>query len=197
MHDELKKLNPQNVLDIGANVGGFYKETKAFWPNAKYFLIEGNAKCEGYLKETGQEYRICLLSDSNKSVDFYCMKNADTATGNSYYRELTDFYKNPDVVKMQTEMLDNIVDPNKVYDFIKIDVQGAELDVIQGGSSTFSKASYVHMEVAIEPYNENAPLWDTVISFMHNIGFKNFIKIQDIVHPINRNVMQHDVLFMR
>jgi FkbM family methyltransferase len=195
--EHLSKLQPTRVLDIGANVGGFYNETKAIWPNAEYLLIEGNKNCEPYLKNTGQKYLIGLLSDAEKTVDFYTMKNTETATGNSYYKELTDFFKDPDVVKMETTTLDKILGDNNNFDFIKIDVQGAELDVIIGGKNTFNNAKYVMMEVAIIPYNEKAPLWDEVIDFMKSIGFSNLIKIQDIVHPINRKIMQHDVLFSR
>jgi FkbM family methyltransferase len=195
--ESLKHLNPQNILDIGANVGGFFNEAKKIWPHASFTLIEGNPKCEPYLQNTGQKYHIALLSDEEKTVNFYVMKNTDTATGNSYYKELTEFYKDPDIVPMKTARLDSLITQDENFDFIKIDVQGAEHDVIKGGTQIFKKANYILMEVAVTQYNERAPLWDETIKFMNELGFDKYTIIDDIVHPINRNVIQKDLLFYR
>lgn len=197
MIEKIKNISPKRILDIGANVGGFYNEAKNIWPQASFTLIEGNPKCEQFLKQTGQPYYIALLSDEEKTVNFYVMKNTDTATGNSYYLEMTDFYKDPDVIPMQTKKLDSLIPADQVFDFIKIDVQGAEHDVINGGRRIFENASYVLMEVAVSEYNKGAPLWDETMGFMNKLGFTKFEIIQDIVHPIKRNVIQKDVLFKK
>ena len=67
-------FEPKSILDIGANVGQFYKESMMVFPNAYYYLIEGNESCEDVLRTLGVDYSINLLSDVAKQVDFYIRK---------------------------------------------------------------------------------------------------------------------------
>jgi FkbM family methyltransferase len=46
-------------------------------------------------------------------------------------------------VTVKTDLLDNIVDPADVVDFIKIDVEGAELKVLRGGIETIKRSKPV------------------------------------------------------
>lgn len=190
-------INPESVLDIGANVGTFSREAMALWPRAKFFLIEGNPACRQALSETGFPFAISVLSDSEKEAVFYQRKCGGPSTGDSLYRELTQWYDDDNVLQTMviTQRLDDIVIGD--YDFIKLDVQGAELDVLRGGMRTLGSAKWVLMEVAVEKYNDGAPLWDDVVKFMDEKGFDLSTEIGDIIHPIGRHLIQKDVLFIR
>jgi FkbM family methyltransferase len=96
-------------------------------------LIEGNESCEDVLRTLGVDYSINLLSDVAKQVDFYIRKNEPRCTGNSIYRENTSFYDDNQIIieKKQTKTISNIF-LNKTFDLIKIDVQGSEIDIING-----------------------------------------------------------------
>ena len=61
-------------------------------------MIEGNGYCEPELKTLGVDYKISLLSDSVKEVDFYLRRQEYTCTGNSIYREKTSFYDDNEIV---------------------------------------------------------------------------------------------------
>ena len=50
------------------------------------------------------------------------------------------------------------------YDFIKMDVQGAEKLVLQGGQHTLRRTAAVVMELAVTQYNRNAPLSESSAS---------------------------------
>ena len=69
-----KYFEPKSILDIGANVGQFYNEIKNIFPNSYYYLIEGSESCEVVLETFNVDYSICLLSDTEKEVDFYTKK---------------------------------------------------------------------------------------------------------------------------
>ena len=51
-------------------------------------MIEATQECEPYLKETGGNYFIAVLSDTKKVVNFYKTKLAETNTGNSMYKRI-------------------------------------------------------------------------------------------------------------
>jgi FkbM family methyltransferase len=87
--------------------------------------------------------------------------------GSSLYSERSNVPRTQRTLTMHT--LDNLLDHHpqlKAPLFIKLDVQGAELDVLSGGSQTLAIAEVVQLEVALMNYNEGAPDMKTVINFM-------------------------------
>lgn len=195
--EKIAAANPSRVLDIGANVGGFFIETRNLWPNAFYTLVEANERCRPHLDATGQRYYIATLGDCAREVDFYTVPSSPTCTGNSYYRELTDAYDDSRVVVERKRLvpLSELL-PGETFDFIKVDVQGAEMDVIRGGMDIFRSAEHVLMEVSVQEYNRGGPLWGEMIPFMASIGFGSHSVINDLHHP-TMGLIQHDVLFRR
>lgn len=197
--DIIKKyIAPKTILDIGAHTGMWHNQARLHWPNAYFFLIEGNPACTEQLAMTGARMKIALLSDTGKEVEFFTRKDAPSCTGSSYYKENTDFYSygKTDSHIMRTQRLDDVVE-GQVFQLIKIDIQGAELDAFRGGPNTLASAQAVVMELAIEPYNIGAPLMPEVVEFMGERGFHIAEFLGDIVHPIGRHVVQKDALFMR
>ena len=188
---------PESILDIGANVGQFYNEIKEIFPNSYYYLIEGNDSCEVVLETLNVDYSISLLSDIEKEVDFYVRKHEPRCTGNSIYRENTSFYDDDQIIilKKQTKTLSNILN-NKIFDLIKIDVQGSEIDIINGGIDIIKNAKGVLMEISLVEYNQNAPVKEFVYEYMSNIGFIPIETICNINHPITHELIQKDILFL-
>lgn len=192
-----KYLNPKSILDIGANVGQFYKEMKLIFPNSYYFLIEGNESCEDALRSLDVDYSISLLSDTEKEVDFYIRKYEPRCTGNSIYREKTSFYNDDQILiqKKRTSTLTDIIKDNH-FDFIKIDVQGSELDIINGAKEIFRSSFAILMEISLIEYNENSPSKVQVYKFMEELGFLPVEIVGNINHPITHLLIQQDVLFL-
>lgn len=196
-----EKFTPDVCIDVGANVGGFYHEAKPYWPNARYLLIEANQACQPALEQLGVDYSISVLSDKEKAVTFYTRKDATTCTGASLYLENTEFYREDNRVetKVHTRLLDDVcdipLDGKKVL--LKLDCQGSELDVLQGGPNTLKHAQAVIMEVSFVEYNQGAPLCNQVDAFMLDQGFVAQGSLQDICHPVSRELIQKDVLYMR
>ena len=192
-----KYFEPKSVLDIGANVGQFYSEIKPIFPNAYYYLVDGSKSCEVVLETLNVDYSICLLSDSEKEVDFYIRKNEPRCTDNSIYRENTSFYDDDQIIieKRQTKTLSNLLN-NQVFDLIKIDVQGSEIDIINGGLDIIKEAKGILMEVSLMEYNQNSPTKDFVYKYMDNLGFKPVELIGNINHPLTYELIQQDILFL-
>jgi hypothetical protein len=66
-----------------------------------------------------------------------------TGPGNSYYLEDTQHFVNADSEKRITNTLDNIYDDSYVFDLVKLDTQGSELDIIKGGKELFKRVKGV------------------------------------------------------
>ena len=165
---------PRTILDVGAQIGDFYRECKQTWPDSQVMMIEATQECEPYLKDTGGNYLIAVLSDEKKTIPFYKTKLAETNTGNSVYRELTSAYSDDNLIveDRETTTLDELYDGyTTVFDLIKLDTQGSELDIMNGGSRLLKNTAVIILEVSHVEYNEKAPLVDEVKKYMENIGF--------------------------
>ena len=186
---------PYRILDIGANVGQFHILAKQNFPSSFIFSIEANKECEIFLKAITDNYYIGMLAKDNFEYKFYKRKGDPTSTGNSFYKELTHFYSPDqlDIVRENGVMLDDLFEIESEFDLIKIDTQGSELDIITGGKNLCQKAKGILLEVSLTQYNENAPLYDEVIQYMENFGFK---KTQILDESRNHGSHQQDILFI-
>jgi FkbM family methyltransferase len=186
---------PYRILDIGANIGQFHKLAQNTYPEAFIFSIEASPECEQALKEITPNYYIGLLAKDNLEYDFYSRKDAPTGTGNSIYRELTHFYSDDklEILKQTGIKLDDLFEEDSEFDLIKIDTQGSELDIISGGLNLCKKAKAIILEVSLTQYNEGAPLYDEVISFMRNLGFRKEAILDE---ARNHGSHQQDILFI-
>lgn len=193
-----KHFRPKSCLDVGAHIGMWHNHARLHWLDAYFFLIEGNPACAEQLAMTGASMRIALLSDEEKEVTFYTRKDAPSCTGSSYRRENTDFYAEGkvDETKMMTRKLSDVVE-GQVFDLIKIDTQGSELDIMRGGLDIIKAAKGVILEMSLVEYNKGAPTWDEVTAFMKDIGFEAAENLGWIVHPISRENIQADILFLK
>jgi FkbM family methyltransferase len=187
----------KSILDIGAHFGLFTLGMKEVYPNSKFYMIEANKECEDRLKKIDfDEYTICLLSDEKKEVEYFMNKNDLTSTGNSYYREITEHFSDENLIKVNciANTLDELF-PNTQIDFIKLDTQGSEIDILKGGKKLIESTKYILVECSVEEYNLNAPMIDDVRKYMDEIGFDEFSTIES--HVINGKLTQQDLLFIK
>jgi FkbM family methyltransferase len=144
---------------------------RQMFPNMEILMLEANPFCDFALKNTGIPYEMVCLSNEEKEVKFYFEDSNFMGTGASYYIEKTPHYSKQQHVVLQTKLLDDVVG-DRSFDFIKMDTQGSELDILRGGQKTAQKAKYILLELSLVEYNEKAPLKDEVIAYMDSIGFK-------------------------
>lgn len=187
---------PYRILDIGANVGGWYRECKSYYPYSEILSIEANDECEEILKTVNPNYKIALLAKDNEIYKYYKNKDVYSSTGNSIYKELTPHYTDDNTyfVEIQGVLLDDLLLKQNPFDLIKMDVQGAELDIIKGGYFTCINAKGILLEVALKEYNQGAPLYDEVIDYMKSIGFKQVEVLENL--PYNGEIYHQDLLFI-
>ena len=80
--------------------------------------------------------------------------------------------------------------------FIKLDVQGAEIDVLKGATALLKKAEFLLLEISTLNYNYKAPQFTDVIIFLKDIGFVLF-DICDKRRMKNEVLYQTDMIFVK
>lgn len=162
-----EKINPEYILDIGCGHGEWFLKCINFFPNSKYLLFDGNKLNEDKLailkkKYINIAYKICLLSNSIKQLKFFNM-----GYGSSIYEEKTNFSRKIEYIKSSTlenELSSlNITSSNNM---IKLDVQGSEIEIIEGLGKNISNFEIIILETSVKEYNKGAPLFIDVINFM-------------------------------
>lgn len=162
-----EKINPEYILDIGCGHGEWFLKCINFFPDSKYLLFDGNKLNEDKLailkkKYINITYKICLLSNSIKQLKFFNM-----GYGSSIYEEKTNFSRKIEYIKSSTlenELSSlNITSSNNI---IKLDVQGSEIEIIEGLGKNISNFEIIILETSVKEYNKGAPLFIDVINFM-------------------------------
>lgn len=198
--EKLKFLNFSSpnfkCLDIGANTGQFFIAMKSLFPESDIVSIEANPHCERRLKKHGINYKIIGLSDKTGELELVTTEKKPYSKGASFYPEVTLDSRNDIMkIKVPTERMDNLF-PTEIFELIKIDVQGAELDVINGGVENLSRCTYLLVEVALKEYNHGAPYALEVIKRLEELDFY----IEDLVEEHSTNFfsqVQIDLLFTK
>jgi FkbM family methyltransferase len=173
LHQVLEYIDPESYLDIGANNGRHLNVVRQQLPKLKNIeLVEACRHHKWDLEQTGYPFYIEVLSDSEKSVNFYLDTRPDrpTGPGNSYYPENSEFFYEFPSEERTTKTLDSLFS-NRSFDLIKIDTQGSELDVIRGGINLISRAKALVVEESLLEFNIGSPLRDQVKSYIESIGF--------------------------
>jgi FkbM family methyltransferase len=187
----LKKMNinPKVIYDIGACVMHWTRKAKAVWPDAKYYLLDAAESVQPFLKN--HDHAISVLSDvDGKIVDFY--EDANNPGGNSYYLETTGAFNETHRTKRITITLDTLIEQNgwELPELIKIDVQGAEVDILKGAQKSLSNCKDIILEAQHVNYNDGAPKFDEVKEYLESIGF-------DLVKTIVKHDVDADYHFTR
>lgn len=184
-YDYMTKMNettkPRVIYDIGACVTHWCSVARKVWPDAKYYLLEAMDGVGPIYEERGfNNYHLGVLSDkSGETVEFY--ENTYHPGGNSYYREnpavnpaTLEYFNEDSKVKKITQTLDDIMSKNKwpLPDLIKIDVQGAELDVLKGANIALQYCKDIIVELQHREYNIGAPSHEVVTEYLKTKGFE-------------------------
>lgn len=167
------KLNV--VYDIGANDGRWYKSYKPQLKDSTFILFEANPKIHVNTSLSDKFFNQVLSDQDDKEVDFYILNDGlkKENTGHSYYRELTPAYTEGNSIKLKTKKLDTMITENNLPlpDFIKMDTQGAEVDIMNGGSTALKHCKILVTEMPVSRYNEGAPKLSEYFDTLYDHGF--------------------------
>lgn len=196
----LKQLGykPTVVIDVGAYKGEWSLFAKKIFPGASFIMVEAQKDKEETLKQVAASfknvhYKITLLGNENKGpVSFYEME-----TGSSIYKEQTGAAAKLKQYPMQT--LDSLMAEYNIAGsyFLKLDVQGAEIDVLEGASATLQQTDFILLEASLLNYNEGAPLVADIFAWLDKKGFVLFDICDQQRRNNNTTLVQVDLLFAK
>jgi FkbM family methyltransferase len=128
-------------VDVGANIGSHaINAARIVGDTGRVFAFEADPETYNILQrniELNQIVNVTLrqtcVADNPGSVSFY--KHKDSAKSS-----MVDRGEKTSII-LPADRLDNLIPPNTKIDILKIDVEGAELNVLRGGKKIFVERS--------------------------------------------------------
>jgi FkbM family methyltransferase len=193
-------FKPKAVLDVGANVGDWTREFTRKFPSSKFFMIEGNENCRSNLDRMNIPFEISLVGSFEGNITYYKTLLSNTGTGNSIFKEDGKAFQGNNFVEVQapTNTIDNIVRKHGVgpFQFMKMDIQGAELEGLKGAVETLKTVEVILMEAPVVEYNMGSPSFLDLHAHMDRIGFALF-DIWELHRDKDGVMLQFDVVWVR
>jgi FkbM family methyltransferase len=205
----LKRLNPQSVIDVGANEGQFAKLMRKRLPGAAIYCFEPLPQPFAELSDWARSTRNVhvynvALGETSGTVEM--LLHADHSASSSLLAttplstELYPFTKNQQRIQAKVERLDAVLGGDSVrvqapY-VVKLDVQGFEAPVIRGGRSVFSKAAACIVEISLDGLYEGQSTFREIFAELDALSFRYAGNLGQ-VYAEDGHVIYFDAVFVR
>lgn len=178
----VKYHKPKNVLHIGAHLG---EEVDTYYNyGADHSLwVEANVDLMRQLQSNISRYRnarsinAVLIDKDDQDLIFNISNNG---VSSSIFELGYHKIAHPDVVyvghrEMKSRTLNTIFVENNIpvdlYDFMNVDIQGAELLMLKGASEILPHLKCIYLEVNNKEVYKGSPMIEEVDEFLKNWGF--------------------------
>ena len=145
---------------VGNNVIGIEANPQVYKDMAKPVADKWGFKCFNE-----------FLSDKDKEVrDFYF-----AGEGSSLYKGQPQWNKNVSI-KVQTKTLATVIEENNIdmngYDFLNIDAEGAEFDVLRGFEKYLNYINVIDLETSYDDRHRSGADHNTIVQWLSERGFE-------------------------
>ena len=182
-------FRPTGIVDVGANRGAWSRMARRLFPAANLVLVDGNNNTHHWtslLRQPQPTARgaVAILDREERAAYWYTHDGTDADTGASLLKEQTAAFAGVTAgTERRTQTLDGLLarlhggrpPPRGVCGLLKLDVQGAELSVLQGAIRCLAQAEAVLLEIGVAgSYNLGAASFAEHVAFLDAQGFSLF-----------------------
>lgn len=186
-------LKINSIFDIGAYKGDWSQEVRKAFPKADFYLFEPNSSHNTAIQNKGfKVFNLVLGHITGEKVKFYSGGN----TGDSYFLEKNPIYLDK-AKEVSLTSLDDAIEANSlpVPDFLKLDTQGSEYQILMGAQKNLQSMKVVLIELPITQMNIGAAKLSEIVEFMES---QNFVPIHlSEIHVVIDILVQVDIAFLR
>jgi FkbM family methyltransferase len=193
-----------NIFDVGANIGWYSMNFAKCISGVKLFAFEPMAKTFNYLTRNIELNEISSIekynfgfSNEEKELTFYYDFEG---SGNSSMANLSE-KKHIQEITCKVTTLDKFTQrENIAVDFIKCDVEGAELFVFTGGEATLRQHKPIIFTEMLRKWSAKFNYHpNEIIEFLQTLGYRCFIikenRLEEF-HSMNDQTVETNFIFL-
>ena len=191
------RVDPRTVIDVGVASGT--PELYAAFPRATYLLVEALNEFEPSIKSllagriTGS-YFIGAAAEREGTTEI--LPRGETS---SVFREVDRSDARAERREIATVRLDKLCRDRELGGpyFIKVDVQGAELNVLAGATAILDATEVIVLEVSLLPLLEGVPEFTEVVEWLAARDFVTYDIFDGLARPYDGAMAQLDMAFVK
>lgn len=203
----LQAMGIETVLDVGANVGQFSASIRQLLPGAQIYAFEPVEDCFRELSRSNsgdglfQSFPYALGAEDGVAalnVNDFTPSSSLLTMANAHVTEFPHTEKTLET-KVEIRRLDSVapdLDLSGPY-MVKVDVQGFELQVIEGGRETLKHADVVIIEINFAQFYEGQPSFDDIYRDLRMCGMQFYGVMQQSHSLRDDRPLFCDALFVR
>lgn len=189
-------FHPNSFIEIGSRDGHDTAYISQFWNlhPSKCYIIEAHPKCFSNIINQYPQFQSLNIAASNKTAPVIFNagifgKEENIGISSLLTRTLSPFTS--EQVEIDGWRMEDVMEQLQVdsFDFMKIDVEGLGLQVLEGFGEKIKNTKYIQIELETQQVWEGQSYYDDVVTYLTSLGFK-------ILDEINLDGVQKDVLFI-
>ena len=183
---EEKLQNINKIFDIGANNGEYSILFSKIFPKSKIYAFEPNPYLCYEAKIKTKKYKMitiinCAAGNNNKIVKMKIQRDLpltntfskiNHASKTARIKKNFSLENNSEIIQIKMIKINNFINQNSFPDFVKIDVEGYEEEVLKGMIINLKKIKVIMIEFHFDNQYKN---YNT--ARLHNILIKNNFKL--------------------
>ncbi len=198
--DHIKRLRcePQTIIDVSVSNGTISLYEK--FPNSTHLLIEPLSEYEQIIKNICQKYNASYIIAAAGSNSGKIKINVHPdLSSSSIYKEKESNFINSTSREVTQIRIDDVCEDKGLKGpyLIKVDVQGAELDVLKGATNIINNVEVVILEVSLFKLYQGGPQFYDVIEYMYKKGFVVYDIFGGQYRQFDNALIQLDVAFVK
>lgn len=191
-------FTPQAIIDVGVADGtpALYEN----FPNTKYLLIEPLKEYEEAIKDISRrlksEYIIAAAGAKPGKVIINVHRDL---VSTSVYKETEGSHVDGIPREVSVVTIDDLSKERNLIGpyLIKVDVQGAELEVLDGAKRVLEDTEVIILEVQLFQFFIKGPQFYDYINYMKRYGFVVYDIVDGYYRPLDGALAAVDILFVK
>jgi FkbM family methyltransferase len=189
---------PNQVFDVGAYKGEFAQLCLKIWPKTQVACFEAlEDKIDRLQQLASQNKAISVFpgllgAESREQVPLHVRETASSVLVEHISQDFS-------VQLSSMRNIDQIVQENfngQAPDFLKIDVQGYELEVLKGAEKSLSQIQVILAEINLLDIHQNVPLLAEVVAWLDKRDWVAYDICAFGRRPLDQAMWQADIIFV-
>ena len=195
-------FSPRGIIDVGTNRGDWTRMALQIFPDTHVIMIEPQAEMAAPLEALCRENANVSLvkAGAGREPGQLLQTIWEDLAGSSFLPpEDATLQKNGKQRLTPVVTIDSVLTDHSGFhpDFVKLDIQGFELQALAGAPSVFSRAELLLLEVSLYAFMTGQPTARDVITFMGDRGYEIYDFPGFLRRPFDGALGQMDIAFVK